>query len=922
MTRKPKPLIASSGDAAPRRIKMPPRPDSPEQRLHDIVSTVGDWIWETNEILELTFVSDRFMETTGLAPEVLKGKTLQQVVLADDSAGGQDNPVVFTLEHREPFSDIACSLLSADGEVLHFTLSGIPFYSDNHMFRGYRGAAHNITPQLESQRRYHKVKHGTASPGGIAEVSRTDALKHAANAAASPGGLSEAFVIYDHDGNLMAASEGYAALYPALGDMILPGTTLREILTEAAQRLDIKEAQGRLDDWVDDKLEERLNPQPTHHEIFRGGRWWRIHEQRTREGQVLSLHTDITHIKDMEASLLDAETRYRRLVEMAPDLTCVVTDGMITLMNSAGAKMLKADDPAEFIGKSFENYIHPDFHAVLQEGVEHLFNEEWMPLRMTRCDGVTIDAELSALPFSERGLKTVMLVARDTSERKRAAEALINRDVQLQGIMETVLDGIVTIDERGLVQSFNPAAERIFGYQAHEVLGRNVNMLMPDPYMSEHDAHMKRYLAEGKPHIIGIGREVEGKRKDGSVFPLDLSVSELKRDGRSLFIGVVRDITERKAAEAKLRESRERFELAISGAGEGIWDWDMHSDQLYISAKLQDLTGYKTSHIKATSWLRLIHPDDRVEYQQRLIRHLKGETPFFFTECRLRHKDGGARWIRISGMALRDKAGWVFRMAGSVGDITDRIEFQHQLIEAKERAEIANRVKTEFLANISHELRTPLNAIIGFSDVMLSGLFGAVETRYQEYIENIRDSGSHLLAVINDILDVSRIEAGRMDLHPERIDIDDLLDTSIRLIRDRAHEAGLSLTRRIDKGLPDLMVDPQRIKQVLLNILSNAVKFTPSGGKVTVRASLNKSGELVIAIKDSGIGIAEEDIETALTPFGQVDSKLARKFEGTGLGLPLTKSFVELHGGKLRIQSAPNEGTTVSVLIPQDRLIG
>lgn len=916
MTHKKTPFIAAGSGPLPRRIKMPPRPDSPEQRLHDIVSTVGDWIWETNEILELTFISDRFQETTGLPPEVLVGKTLQQVVLADETAGQEDSPVVFTLEHREPFRDIACSLVAANGDVLHFTLSGIPFYSNNNMFRGYRGAAHNITPQLETQRKYHQAKQSSAQ-STIAEVTRDDALKFAASAE----GPNEAFVIYDQAGNLMAASEDYAELYPALGDMILQGNTLKDILTEAAQRLDIKEAQGRLEDWVEEKLEERLNPQPSHQEIYRGGRWWRIHEQRTREGQVLSLHTDITHIKEMEASLLDAETRYRKLVEMAPDLTCVVTDGIITLMNSAGAKMLKADDPSSFIGKSFDEYVHPDFRTILRDDIEHLFDEQWMPLRLKRCDGVTIDAELSALPFSDRGLKTVMLVARDTSERKRAAEALINRDFQLQGIMETVVDGIITINEQGIVQSFNKSAEKIFGYRAVEVINRNIKMLMPAPFANEHDIYMASYRHTNKARIIGKGREVMGLRKNGVTFPLDLAVSELKRDGKSLFIGVVRDITERKTAEEALSDSRERLKLAISGAGEGIWDWNIRSDHLYISAKIRDLTGYKRKFIKAKSWLRLIHPDDRGEYQYRLIRHLKGHTPSFFAECRLRHKDGGARWIRISGMALRDKAGWVYRMAGSVGDITERIEFQHQIIEAKERAEIANRVKTEFLANMSHELRTPLNAIIGFSDVMLSGLFGGLDTRYQEYIENIRDSGSHLLAVINDILDVSRIEAGRMELHPERIHASELIDAAIRLIRDRATEADLSLTRRVAKDLPDLMVDSQRIKQVMLNILSNAVKFTPAGGKVVIKASTHKNGELVIAIQDTGIGMTQEDIQTALTPFGQVDSKLARKFEGTGLGLPLTKSFVELHNAQLRIKSKPDEGTTVSVHFPPDRVV-
>jgi signal transduction histidine kinase len=222
---------------------------------------------------------------------------------------------------------------------------------------------------------------------------------------------------------------------------------------------------------------------------------------------------------------------------------------------------------------------------------------------------------------------------------------------------------------------------------------------------------------------------------------------------------------------------------------------------------------------------------------------------------------------------------------------------------------------------MSHELRTPLNAIIGFSDVMLSKLFGDIEPRYHEYIENIRDSGAHLLAVINDILDVSRIEAGRMDLRPERVSPAEVIDATIRLVRDRAHEQNLSLTRRVSKNLPDMMVDKQRIKQVLLNLLSNAVKFTPEGGKVVVKASKTRTGNLVISIQDTGIGMGQEEIKTALTPFGQVDSKLARRFEGTGLGLPLTRSFVELHGGRLEIKSERGAGTKVSVCLPAERLI-
>jgi PAS domain S-box-containing protein len=922
MTTKKTPFIAAANTDGAKKIKMPPRPDSPEQRLHDIVSTVGDWIWETNEILELTFISDRFQHTTGLAPEVLKGKTLQQVVLSDDSVG-KNNPVVFTLDHREPFQEIACSLVSAAGDILHFTLSGIPYYSDNHMFRGYRGAAHNITQQLESQRKYFEA----ISPNAenklksrhpqLAEMSALEAMDHAKDAS----GINEAFVIYGQNGEIVAASQGYAQLYPAVSDMLLSGTSLRDILNEAAKRLDIREAQGRVNEWVEEKLHERLHPKPVHQDIYRGGRWWRIHEQRTKDGQVISLHTDVTAVRNMEASLLDAESRYRRLIEMAPDLTCVISDGIITLMNSAGARMLKLDDPKDLLGKRFSDLLHADFRNVLNKNIDELIEDEWLPVRLIRADGEVIDADISALPFSQRGLKTIMLVARDTSERNRAARALINHDEHLQGILETVADGIITIDDKGVVLSFNEAAEKIFSYRHAEVIGKNVNMLMPEPFNSEHDGYLEHYGKTREKRIIGKGREVLGKRKDGVIFPIDLSVSELRRDNRSVFIGVVRDITERKRAEDELEESRARFQLAINGAGEGIWDWDIANDSLYISAKLREMTGYKTKQIKPTSWLRLIHREDRSEYRKRLIAHLKAETPDFSVECRLANREGGESWIRISGMALRDRTGWVYRMAGSVGNITDKIEFERELIRAKEHAEIASRVKTEFLANMSHELRTPLNAIIGFSDVMLSKIFGDIEPRYSEYIENIRDSGSHLLAVINDILDVSRIEAGRMELRPERIHPGELVDAAIRLVRDRAHEQNLSMTRQVAKNMPDILVDVQRMKQVLLNLLSNAVKFTPENGKIVVKVSKSRAGEVVIAIKDNGIGMSAQEIKIALTPFGQVDSKLARRFEGTGLGLPLTRSFIELHAGTMDITSERGKGTLISIRIPVNRVI-
>ena len=254
-------------------------------------------------------------------------------------------------------------------------------------------------------------------------------------------------------------------------------------------------------------------------------------------------------------------------------------------------------------------------------------------------------------------------------------------------------------------------------------------------------------------------------------------------------------------------------------------------------------------------------------------------------------------------------------------EITSRKRVEAKLRQAKEEAELASRSKTEFLANISHELRTPLNAIIGFAEILNTQIFGPLgDPRYVHYAADIRDSGQHLLNLINDVLDVSKIEFGKLELHEETVDIAAVLDSCMRLMRDRAESAGLELRADLPPELPLLQGDGRRLKQILLNLMSNAVKFTPAGGAVVVRAAVMADG-MTIAVADTGIGIAAGDLEKALRPFGQIDSRIARKYQGSGLGLPLTKSMIELHGGQLNLESEVGRGTVATVWLPAARVI-
>jgi PAS domain S-box-containing protein len=370
-----------------------------------------------------------------------------------------------------------------------------------------------------------------------------------------------------------------------------------------------------------------------------------------------------------------------------------------------------------------------------------------------------------------------------------------------------------------------------------------------------------------------------------------------------------REVEVRRATE----EDLELTQLAMDRSSEAICLLDSSGRYLKVNDATCRQLGYSREELLSMTVFDIAVQADVDNWPARWARyHEIGSRSF---EGHRIAKDGRTIPVDITASLIQfGECEYLFTVAR---DATARRMIESELRAARDLAESANQAKSQFLANMSHELRTPLNAIIGFSEVISSALFGPLDARYRDYAQDIHGSGHHLLRIINDLLDLSKVEAGRLELRDTPVPIAAIFETCRRMVIDRAAMGGVSL----DFQSTDLEVsaDELRLEQVLLNLVSNAVKFTPAGGDVAVSARLALSGEVMITVADSGIGMAPEDIPRALQPFGQVDNSLARPHGGTGLGLPLAQRLVELHGGTMTLDSALGKGTTVTVVLPAER---
>ena len=389
-------------------------------------------------------------------------------------------------------------------------------------------------------------------------------------------------------------------------------------------------------------------------------------------------------------------------------------------------------------------------------------------------------------------------------------------------------------------------------------------------------------------------------------------------DGTIIWDSLTIDINDRKQAEQAMRESEERYALAMQGGNEGLWDWDIQTDEVHVSPRLKALVGLEHGNFNITPALfqSRIHRDDIGRMRSAMQAHLKGETQFYNVEVRTRGSDESYRWVLHRGLALRDEDGRAYRMAGSMGDISDRKQAEIELHEAKDLAEEATVAKSRFLANMSHELRTPLNAIIGYSELLLELAEDLEQEEFEPDLEKIHSAGRHLLALINDILDLSKIEAGRMEVFFETFELAKIVKDVGQTITPVAQKNRNTLDVECDDRIGTMHSDLTKIRQALFNLLSNACKFTQDG-TVTLRVTREAAtDEIIFSVSDTGIGMSDEQVGKVFESFTQADSSTTRDYGGTGLGLAITKTFCAMLGGDIAVASTPGEGSTFTIRLP------
>lgn len=507
-------------------------------------------------------------------------------------------------------------------------------------------------------------------------------------------------------------------------------------------------------------------------------------------------------------------------------------------------------------------------------------------------------------------------------ERLRTIEStFLKNEERFSALASSAPIAIWTTDPVGRVTYINRRALEFCGLSEAELMGDQwVNLIHPEDRAwvvdKMQEVHQTRESYEIEYRILSKSGDYR--------WILDSGGPWFGYDGDFCgFIGTVIDIHDRKQFEEALKTTNERFKLVNRATRDAIWEWDLVTDTVTWNETAPEMFKFPPEAIGHTSqWFyERVHPEDRSRVYEETNRTIETHQPTSHYEYRFCCGDGSIIDVIDRACLLYDDNGNPVRFIGSITDITQRKRMEAVMEQARQEAEAANALKDQFLTNMSHELRTPLTAIIGFADMLEAGLANNNPERQHKYAKNIAMSGRHLLSLVNDILDLSKIESGQLTLHPERLYLVSLTDELQTAVAEKLTQKHLQLTVELDARVPIVMADPMRLRQVLGNLVSNAIKFNHDHGAILLKSHLSDDGQwLQLEVTDTGIGIAPEQLENIYSAFYQAGSSFthlyARQYEGTGLGLALSKRLVELQGGEISVKSTLGKGSTFTFTLP------
>jgi PAS domain S-box-containing protein len=488
--------------------------------------------------------------------------------------------------------------------------------------------------------------------------------------------------------------------------------------------------------------------------------------------------------------------------------------------------------------------------------------------------------------------------------------------------MNAVSDIIFELDQHGKILFLSEAWARTLGYSIDQSLGRNLFEWMAPDRRERLAQELEQYLM-GPAQKYHTNGSIETAR--GEWRAIELRYSMVRRDDQNnaRIVGTLTDIQDQVKAEAALEETEQKFEQIWEHAVTGLYQVDLDGRLRSANPAMARIFGFESpSAMMATitDMQQELFPSARA--RQECLQTLKLEGHITNIESQARTRDGRLIWVLENARTVKNGLGKIVYYEGSLDDITERKNAEFALKDAMHESELANRSKTEFLANMSHELRTPLNSIIGFSEIIKDQVLGPVDQpQYLEYARDIHDSGTRLLSIISTILDVAKIEAGDRPLNETLFDVRGALEAVRDLVQSRVDQNAQELVIEIAPGLPRLLAEELAFKQMVLNLVTNAIKFTATGGRIHIQARREETGNFRLNVNDTGIGLDDEEIARLTAPFGQVSGNFARTSSGPGLGLTLVNSLVKLHGGHFEIVSRKGIGTTVSIILPASRLV-